>query len=340
VASVPTMNTAGSTSTSTSTSAPKGNSMPASAANVAKPVGSLNTPSTPPVAKPATQGPAVPPFKIESVATKQRYLKMMVYGDFGVGKTYLLGTSADIPQMCDVLFINAEAGDLTFDADEHNFSSIDTIRIREFKQLARVHEFLKLHCTLRDREDEESVQKLRQIEAQLRGIDIATIEEPKRYQTIILDSLTEIEQYCMYQLTGISDTTKMDEEVQGPEWAEYKKQHSMVQRLIRNFRDLPMHILMTCARDYIQDESKRMIFTPQMTGKLRSQVQQFMDLVGFYQMGQVNDDGTVLRRLMVQPAGKFSAKCRFSRYKKPYFDNPTMKSILTQVGILEQAKKA
>jgi len=293
----------------------------------------------PPAASSTAGKPVTPPFKIESVQSRQRHLKFLVYGDYGVGKTFLLGTAADVPQMRDVLFINAEAGDLTFDIDEHNFGSIDTIRVRDYKMLGKVHEYLKLHCSLRERDDEAAVNRLIELEAMLKDVPEASIKEPRRYQTVILDSLTEIEQYCMYQLLGITDATKLDEETATAEWAEYKRQHSMVQRLIRNFRDLPMNILMTCARSYVQDESKRMVYSPQMTGKLSNQVQGFMDLVGYYVIGQINEaDGTFARRLHVQPTGRFSAKCRFSRYKKPYFDNPTMKSILSQVGLLNEAK--
>ncbi|KKL66145.1 hypothetical protein LCGC14_2147940, partial [marine sediment metagenome] len=115
--------------------------------------------------------------------------------------------------------------------------------------------------------------------------------------------------------------------------AEYKRNHSMVSRLVRNLRDLPMHVLMTCARQYVQDDQKRFNYSPQMTGKLAGQVQGFMDLVGYYVLATGTEDEVLRRRLYVQPVGRFAAKCRFTSYKGNYFDNPTIGMILKDVGL-------
>ena len=219
-----------------------------------------------------------------------------------------------------------------------DFKYIDRIRVTNYFTLGRVQEFLKLHCRLREEGDDD---KLREIEAKLRGIDPEDIETPRRYKTVILDSLTEAEVFCMYQLLGINDTTKIDDEVASAEWAEYKKQHSMVARLVRAYRDLPMNVLMTCARSYTQDEQKRFNYSPQMTGKLASQVQGFVDMVGYLTSGAVaaveggeTNEKTIGRRMYVQPVGRFAAKNRFSMFKGTYFDNPTMETIFRSVGLL------
>ncbi len=278
-------------------------------------------------AKPVATPVKPPPFVIQSHTARDRYLKLMTYGDYGVGKTYLAGTASDVPSMRDVLLINAESGDLTLDHDAYGFKDIDSIRVKDYRTVARVHEFLKLHCQFRESGKED---RLIALETQLKGIKIT---KPKHYHTVIIDSLTEVEAYCMNQLLGIGDTTKLDEEVASAEWAEYKRNHSMVSRLVRNFRDLPMHVLMTCSRQYTQDDQKRFNFSPQMTGKLAGQVQGFMDMVGYYVVGAASEDEKLNRRLYVQPVGRFAAKCRFSSYKGNYFDNPTIGKILKEVGL-------
>ncbi len=273
-------------------------------------------------------------FTISTPQTKERYLKLLVYGGYGVGKTFLSGTSVDVRKMNDILLIDAESGDLTLedvgDKTDFDFGKIDSIRITDYKQLARVHEFLKIHCMLRDKGDKESIQKLITKESELKGMKV---KKPRLYRTVIIDSLTEVETYCMYQLLGIEETTKLDEEVATPEWTEYKRNHSMVQRMVRSFRDLPMHIIMTCAQQYTQDDQKRMLYTPALTGKLASQIQGFMDMVGYLQVGSPRDDGTIPRRLHVQPTGKFAAKCRFSSFKGSHFDDPTIESILEAIDL-------
>jgi hypothetical protein len=283
-------------------------------------------------------------FIIPSERESLPYFRGLVYGEYGAGKTWLWGTSADVPEMRDVVMISAEAGDLTLNDREHAFHLIDPIRVKDYKTIARVYEFLKLHCMLRDSTDSDATARLRKLQNIVMppkdGVDPETIRL-RRYKTVIIDSLSEVEAYCMNQLLGVNDATKMDEEMQGAEWAEYKKQHGMVQRMVRNFRDLPMHVLFTAARAYTQDELKRHIYNPMLTGKLASQVQGFMDVVGYLVMGVASEEQAIApRRMYIQPGPRFAAKSRFSNYKKAFFDNPTMGSILSEVGLLQRKQVA
>jgi hypothetical protein len=277
------------------------------------------------------------PFIIPVNRPRLPYFKGLVYGEYGAGKTWLLGTAADVPEMQDVIMVSAEGGDLTLDPydPDHNFGNIDPVRVNSYSQVARIYDYLKLHCHFRDLHTKEADEKLANLQKIVMP-DQAPDERLRRYKTVIIDSLTEVEVYCMNQLLGVNDATKIDEESTAAEWAQYRQQHMMVQRLIRNFRDLPMHVLFTAARAYIQDENKRQIYSPMMTGKLAGQIQGFMDVVGYLIIGQAADDQTIPpRRLYIQQGPRFAAKSRFSAYKKHYFDNPTMGSILRDVGLLK-----
>jgi hypothetical protein len=266
-------------------------------------------------------------------------LKALVYGEYGAGKTWLFGTSADVAEMRDVIMISAEGGELTLYDPDHQFHLIDPVRVSNYATVARVYDYLKLHCQFRDDPSPEAEQKLRNLQNVI--MPNAPEERLRRYKTVIIDSLTEVEVYCMNQLLGVNDATKIDEESSAAEWAQYRQQHMMVQRLIRNFRDLPMHVLFTAARAYVQDELKRQIYSPMMTGKLGSQVQGFMDMVGYLIIGQAADDQTTPpRRMYIQQGPRYAAKSRFSVYKPHYFDNPTMGSILKQVGLLGEVPKS
>ncbi len=234
--------------------------------------------------------------------------------------------------------VDAESGDLTLDSDDHNFKDIDHVRVTHYKQVARVYDFLKIHCKLREDND---IEGLKTLEARFKDCEPGDIENPRRYNTVIIDSLTEVETFCMYQLLGITIDTKVDEETATAEWTEYKRNHGMIQRLVRNLRDLPLNVLMTCARGYVQDESKKFHFSPAMTGKLSSQIQGFMDMVGFLTMGQAEGDSAEInRRMFVQPGGKYDAKCRFSKFKKAYYDNPTMSEIFDSIGLAKTETKS
>lgn len=246
--------------------------------------------------------------------------------------------------MRDILMIDAESGELTLATiveDEWEGlvgQYVDSVQVKSFKELARVHEFLKMHCRYRDLHTEEADAKLKELEQKLMGEHFDPDREPRRYRTCILDSLSEIETYSMYQLLGITDRTRLDEESMEQGWPEYRRNQSQILRTIRAFRDLPMHILMTSASEFVQDDSKRMVYKPALTGKLSKQCQGFMDIVGF--LAIVNSqDGSEVRRLMAKPSPRWDAKCRFSGFKEPYWENPTVKSILASVGLLDGQKK-
>jgi len=279
-------------------------------------------------AKVITQAIKAPQFRIETVQRRERFLKCLVYGTYGIGKTTLACTSLDIPSMRDVLIINAESGDLSVD----HMANLDAITVTDFRKLGQINEFLKQHCLARDDND---IEKLKAMEAHLRGVELSEIKKPRKYRTVVLDSLSELEAYCFNQLLGITPTTRLDEETQSAEWAEYKKNNTMILRVVRAFRDLPMNVIFTCGEKYNQDENKKYKYVPDMTGQLSKKVQGFMDMVGYYKMGK-SAEGVTLRRLYVSPsgAGKYDAKHRYQAFKGEYFDNPTIGSILKEVGLL------
>lgn len=273
--------------------------------------------------------PATPvreiPFTIKSMqdARKDRFLKLLIYGAFGVGKTTLAASASEVPKMQDTLLLNCEAGDLSIAE-----SNMDVISANNFPVAARVYEYLKRHCQLRDDGDVDS---LKQLQSRLTGVPIEEIVEPKRYRTVIVDSLSELETFSMYSILGITDATALDQETAVAEWADFRRNFNAIQRLVRAFRDLPMHVIFTCAQQYQQDEVKHMLYMPLLTGKLSSQIQGFVDVVGYLLVQNV--EGVVVRRLYVQPIGRFDAKCRFPKFKDPYFENPTIVNMLKAVGL-------
>ncbi len=267
-----------------------------------------------------------PAFRIEAVHRRERYLKALIYGNYGVGKTTLSASATEVPAMNDVIMISAESGDLAVD----HIKNLDAINVKDFSGLSQIHEFLKQHCTARDEGDTE---RLIAMEELLRG---EKVKKPKQYRTVIMDSLTEIEAYCFNQLLGITDSTRLDEEVQSAEWAEYKKNNTMMLRVVRAFRDLPMNVIFIAGEKYNQDETKKYKFTPDMTGQLAKKIQGFMDMVGYYAMGKSGEER--IRRLYVMPSGtgKYDAKHRYQAFKDEYFEDPTMMSILTETGLLNE----
>jgi hypothetical protein len=258
-----------------------------------------------------------------------------VYGQPGAGKSTLMGSSVDVESMRDVLLIDAESGDLVLENNPRIKASaeIEHVRVTNFYQAAQVLSFLRKHTERLVANDEDG---LRKTEAWLKGVHPDEIVKPRRFKTVVIDSLTELEAYCMYGLMKVNEgdlLTGAADEVNVARFDEFRKQNMMVQVLVRAFRDLPMHILFVCAQQYSKDETSRFHYGPAMTGKLASQIQGFVDIVGFLRPGGVDETGKAPRRLYVQPIDKFDAKNRRASFKGAFFEDPTFTTIMKELGL-------
>ena len=220
------------------------------------------------------------PFTVVKPST-QRYLKLLIYGAPGTGKTTLAGTAQDVDEMKDVIFIDVEAGALSLAGRD----DIDVVRVTSYMQFAKVYEFLKLHCQYRDVGDSD---KLHDLHEKI-GADPAKI-----YNTVVIDSLTEVQKQIMYMLLGVQ-IGQMNLELvpDTPEFKEWGQSAEMVRLLIRSFRDLPMHVVVVCAEAEGENERKQRIRRPNLPGKLAGEVQGPRRAALAYGRGSTRDGSTV-----------------------------------------------
>jgi energy-coupling factor transporter ATP-binding protein EcfA2 len=278
-------------------------------------------------------------FVVRPMGARQKYLKALVYGPHGSGKTTLLASAADVDEMADVFLVNAESGDMVIE-DNDRIEHVERIfeaSCHDFDQAANMLNFLRAHCRAREAGDKK---RLVQIESQVTGTPTSEIKEPRQFQTVIVDSLTEIDRYCTYKVLGIDPDALQkvaDAEVAG--WSEFRKNNQMMQILLRAYRDLPMNVLFAAPATYSEDESKRKYWQPAVTGQLARQVQGFVDIVGYLVSGAIQEiegsegDVQAPRRMYLQPTPKFAAKNRKASFKKPHIDDPTMSSIVEALGL-------
>lgn len=287
------------------------------------------------------------PFIARDLDFASDWFSMLIYGDFGVGKTYLAGSSVLVDDYSDVLYIALEGGEkgLKQLIKTGKKQSIDVakrmlvIPVSTYKQYANIYEFLKLHVKFRDAED---VVQLRRLEGQIRGFtpdickDDAQLEKlipvPKKFKTVITDSLTEAQKYCMYQILGIDPLKqRIDEEPDQAQFQDWGRSREMIQFLVRRFRDLPINSIFICGQDTDQDTAKKWYYTPLLPGKLAGDVRGLVDTVGYYVT--LPQEGDNISRRLILVGGTYgnmhiAAKHRFGdSLQKNWIDNPTMQDI-------------
>ena len=283
----------------------------------------------------------IPPFQISPVKRGDRYLKFMIYGKHGNGKTTLAASSADVDEMADVLMIDCESGDLTIQDNARviHTDRIMSVKVTDWKTIGRIFEYLSAHCVHRDAKTPEAVEKLKDFQSWLTGTPVEQIDRVYRFRTVILDSLSEAEQYNMTGLMGYTEEELMGEKTESDDvevagWGEFRKNKLMIEFLVRKFRSLPMNFICVCAESFVEDEIKRKTYMPALTGKLARTIQGPFDVVGHLSMGEKDASGNQQRLLRVKPDNRIDAKCRFSSFQLEGFQDPTMSKIMTAVGLL------
>lgn len=288
---------------------------------------------------------AQPLFVMRPIEEVYDWQNILIYAAFGAGKTHLAGTSVLVPEMCDILYISLEGGEKTLKEvaricrkNKVDPNKIMVIPVSSYKQYSYVYEFLKIHVKARDMNDEDTLRKL---EAQVRNLPMdvqtdpeklkAAIPVPKKFRTVISDSLTEAQKYCMYQLLGINPSTqKIDAEPDSAEWKDWGSSREMIQFLVRRFRDLPIHSIFICSLAEEQDSKKQFHYSPMLPGKLSNDVQGLVDTVGFL-VAIPQEGGNVVRRIYLV-GGMYggvhiAAKNRYgTNLKGLWVDNPTMQT--------------
>lgn len=226
-------------------------------------------------------------LKVETVSEKIAHINFLVYGESGVGKTVLAGSSSEVKEMSPVLFIDVEGG--TFSLRE-NYSGVDVVRVETWTDMQKVYEGLASGELL--------------------------------YKTVVLDSLTEIQKFSMNLIMSALVKEDPSRDLDVPGMREWGKNIEQVRRLVRGFRDLPMNTIFTALSSTARDARTGIDKTrPGLSGKLSGEVAGFVDIVGYLYIKVL--DGQVNRLLLTTSTDTQIAKDRSAKLP-PVVEEPTM----------------
>lgn len=199
-------------------------------------------------------------------------IRCMIYGQSGAGKTELLSTLSADPRTSPVLWIDLEGGlrgvkDIvkrcrTIDElGTPEKGKMDVITIREWPQMQKIYDFL---------------------------FKKTYVDKKLMYKSVVIDSLTEINQICLTNALGTSGTLKID--AKKAQFAEYMKVNTNMKDMIRAFRDISgLHVFYSALPQFKaenpKDENSRVWIKPDLIGKLADQAVALVDYVGLLKIG-------------------------------------------------------
>lgn len=238
-------------------------------------------------------------------------MNILIYGDPGAGKTHLAGTAQDVEFMRNVHIFNIDGGLLTL-APRGDIRATD---VRSMDSL------------------EAEFHKLASKDPSYDGVN-----------TIVIDNITELQTLCLENITSAAyaDRRKKDKTytIDDIYIEDYGKAGKQLARVLRGFRDLPIHVIYVAHRkDKMRKGTNTLEETkPNLSDKLCTAIMGYMDFVWYlYTADKVQEapDGQVItsteRYLLTQPMNNYAAKTRgneFARRLGPVVEAPTMPLIM------------
>jgi hypothetical protein len=149
------------------------------------------------------------------------------------------------------------------------------------------------------------------------------------YQTVVLDSLTEIQKFSMYNIMRDVLKEHPDRDPEVPSIREWGKNIEQIRKLVRAFRDLPMNTIFTALATTDKDNKTGQVTTrPSLSGKLAMEVGGFVDIMLYMNTKVV--DGELLR--LVQSVGTDSVIAKDRSDNLPSIvENPDMQELYNLV---------
>ncbi|HOA01355.1 MAG TPA: AAA family ATPase [Bacillota bacterium] len=219
-------------------------------------------------------------------------LKILTYGEPGVGKTTLLASGLDDERLVPGLIFDFEGGTLSIASkiryvtledfrNDKGFvpSPLDCLRVTAWDDFATVRTLLQ-HGRL-------------------------------PYRFLGIDSLSEINYLALQEVSGAG-------EFETPDLQDYLKTSTALKSLVRAFRDLPQHLVFVCGTQTKTNPRTRLDHKlPNLVGKLAYEVCGLVDIVGLLETytEQVRDDAgntedVMHRELITYPSDHWVAKDR------------------------------
>lgn len=202
----------------------------------------------------------------------RRFAKGLFFAPAGHGKTHLLGTAQEDERTSPMLLMDFEGGHETLSGLD-----MDVAEIRSWDDYNEAYELL-------------------------------TSDTSEPYRSIGLDSASETHIWAL--LTRLAEQGPRRKDPDMIEIGDYGIAGVQLRRLLREFRDLPMHVFFTAGAKEIDERGVGKVKVPSMSGQMAEEIVHIMSIVGYLALTTNEETGDPERLLILQNYPGFRTKVR------------------------------
>lgn len=238
----------------------------------------------------------------------RRFLKSLVFGPAGHGKTQFLGTAQDDERTSPMLLLDFEGGHETLAGLD-----IDVAEIREWDDYNEAYELL------------------------------TSDSKDNVYRSLGIDSASETHIWALLTILDAQSARREGSDNRDPDLLEQKDYgiaSTQMRRLLREFRDLPMHVFYTSGSKEVDERGVGKVKVPSLAGQMAEEIVHLMSVVGYLALTE-DDEGDQIRTLLLQNYRGYRTKVRtaWNATAPDELDNPTVTTLLDALDIPMPGKR-
>lgn len=212
--------------------------------------------------------------------TAQRHMKALIFAPAGAGKTVFLGTAQADERTYPMCFLDFEGGDESLAGLD-----IDIFEIRSWEDYNEVYEALANGetWTIDDKEYDFT-----------------------KYKSLGIDSISETHRFALMEIIRKEGPSRRNPDL--IEQGDYNVATVQIRRLLREFRDLPLHVFYAAHAKKDEIPREGMVNLPDLSGKLAEEISGIVSVQGY--LAQFMEDEDLHRTLLLNGFPKFRIKAR------------------------------
>ena len=199
----------------------------------------------------------------------KRFCKGLVFAPGGAGKTVFLGTAALDERTAPCLFIDFEGG-----SESLAGLDIDIAEVNSWNDYNEVFELLA--------------------------------SGDSGYKSCAIDSISETHKFALLYILAKEGPNRKDPDLL--QQGDYGKATVQLRRLLREFRDLPMHVFFASHAKEVEIPREGRVRIPDMAGQMAEEVAGLMSVCGY--LAQFEEEGELHRTLLLHSFPKYRIKAR------------------------------